>query len=254
MAAVCDVAGKRIFITGSSSGLGYIIAKGLAEEGAHVILNGRDADKLEQARASLEAEGFRVSAYPCSVVDEDAVAQTVARIEDEVGPMDVLINNAGRQHRLPLEQFPLEEWREVIDVNLTGAFIVGKQAAACMIKRRAGKIINVCSLQSELARKTIAPYAAAKGGLKMLTRGMAVDWAPYNIQVNAIAPGYFITSMTQALADNSEFDTWLKQRTPAQRWGSPEELLGAVFLFASEASDFINGQILYVDGGISASI
>lgn len=254
MGYMFDVEGKRICITGSSSGIGFVIAKGLAAQGAHVILNGRDVVKLEQARVSCEQEGYSVSAYSFDVVDEDAVADSIMRIEKEAGPIDVLINNAGRQHRMPLEQFPLEQWREVIDVNLTGAFVTGRQVASSMIKRRAGKIINVCSLQSELARKTIAPYAAAKGGLKMLTRGMAVDWAPYNIQVNAIAPGYFITDMTRSLADDREFDAWLKQRTPAQRWGRPEELLGAVCLFASAASDFINGQILYIDGGISASV
>lgn len=249
-----DVNEKRVLITGSSRGLGYIFAHGLAEAGARVILNGRSAENLQVAREKLEAEGFHVSAYDFDVADEAAVKAAIDQIEVEIGPIDVLVNNAGLQFRLPMEEYPLEKWHELMRVNLTGAFVVSKQVAQGMIQRKAGKIINICSLQSDLGRKTIAPYAATKGGLKMLTRGMAVDWAKYNIQVNAIGPGYFKTEMTRALVENREFDEWLRNRTPANRWGDPSELLGTLLFFASSASDFVNGQLLYVDGGISAAI
>jgi gluconate 5-dehydrogenase len=249
-----DVTAKVALVTGSSRGLGLVLARGLARAGARVVLNGRDGDRLEAARAQLAAAGYAVVATAFDITDEAAVGAAVDTIERDVGPIDILVNNAGVQHRAPLEEFPEEQWRRILDINLTGAFVVGKQVARRMIPRKRGKIVNICSLQSELGRRTIAPYAASKGGLKMLTRGMAVDWAQYNIQVNAIGPGYFVTEMTKPLADNPQFDAWYKARTPAGRWGDPEELVGALLLFCSPASDFINGQLLFVDGGLSAAV
>ncbi len=254
MNSLFSVEGKTILITGSSRGLGFIFARGLAAAGSKVVINGRSEGPLEAARKKLEDEGYEAASYRFDVSDEAQVHESVKKIEAEVGPIDVLINNAGMQFRTPLEDFPSEKWHELLKVNLTGAFMVSKQVAQGMISRRQGKIINICSLQSDLGRSTIAPYAASKGGLKMFTRAMAVDWAKYNIQVNAIGPGYFKTEMTQELVKNKEFDAWLKNRTPAHRWGDPAELLGCLFFFASSASDFINGQLLYVDGGISAAI
>jgi gluconate 5-dehydrogenase len=249
-----DITGKVALVTGSSRGLGLVLARGLARAGARVVLNGRDPDRLEAARAELAASGAAVAAVAFDITAEAGVSAAVDAIERDVGPIEILVNNAGIQHRAPLEEFPEEQWRRIMDVNLTGAFVVGKQVARRMIPRKRGKIVNICSLQSELGRRTIAPYAASKGGLKMLTRGMAVDWAQHNIQVNAIGPGYFVTEMTRPLADNPQFDAWYKARTPAGRWGDPQELVGALLLFCSPASDFINGQLLFVDGGLSAAI
>jgi len=249
-----SVAGKKILITGSSRGLGLIFARGLAAHGAHVILNGRNPERLESASNELKTAGYSVSAAVFNVADEEEVTSAIGKIESELGGIDVVINNAGMQFRKPLEDFPLEKWKELLEINLTGVFVVSKAVAKYMIQRKQGKIINICSLQSDLGRNTIAPYAASKGGLKMFTRAMAVDWAAHNIQVNAIGPGYFKTEMTQPLVDDKSFDEWLKNRTPAHRWGDPEELLGAIYFFASEASNFVNGQILYVDGGIIAAI
>ncbi len=249
-----DVSGKIALVTGSSRGLGLVLARGLARAGARVVLNGRDRDRLEGARRALQSQGFTAAGSVFDITDEAAVSKAVSAIEEDVGPIEILVNNAGVQHRAPLEEFPEEQWRRIMDINLTGAFIVSKHVAQRMIARRRGKIVNICSLQSELGRRTIAPYAASKGGLKMLTRGMAVDWAQYNIQVNAIGPGYFITEMTRPLAENREFDAWYRARTPSGRWGDPEELVGALLLFCSPASDFINGQLLFVDGGLSAAI
>jgi gluconate 5-dehydrogenase len=245
---------RVVLVTGSSRGLGWVFARGLAEAGAKTVLNGRDGERLEKARAELEGAGCNVAAYAFDVCEEEAVSDAIDRIETDLGPIAVLVNNAGLQIRRPLHEFELAKWRQVLDVNLTGAFVVAKQVATRMIERRSGKIINICSLQSELGRRTIAPYAASKGGLKMLTRAMAVEWAAYNIQVNAVGPGYFKTEMTRPLAEDEVFDSWLKSRTPAGRWGDPRELLGALLFFASDASNFVNGQILYVDGGITAAI
>jgi gluconate 5-dehydrogenase len=249
-----DVEGKVVLVTGSSRGLGLVFARALGEAGALPVLNGRNAERLEETRQKLEAEGLQAAAYHFDVTNEEEVAEAVERIETEVGTIEVLVNNAGLQHRTPLHEFPLEKWRQILEINLTGAFLTAKHTVQRMIPRQRGKVINICSLQSELGRSTIAPYAASKGGLKMLTRGMAVDWAEYNIQVNAIGPGYFKTDMTRALWENKAFDSWLRGRTPADRWGDPAELIGALLFFASAASDFVNGQIIYVDGGISAAI
>ena len=250
-----DLKGKNALITGSSRGLGKMFARALLTAGARVFLNGRDKNTLDESCAELKADGYpHVFATVFDVTKEDQVEQALNDLQDQHGSVHILVNNAGIQHRASLEQFPEDAWRKIMDINLTGPFLVAKHVARQMIKDGGGKIINICSLQSELGRPTIAPYAASKGGLQMLTRGMATDWARYNIQVNAIAPGYFITEMTRPLADDPVFDGWLKKRTPANRWGDPEELTGALMLFASDASSFINGQTLFVDGGIKASV
>lgn len=249
-----NIEGKRILVTGSTSGLGLVLAEGLAKAGASVVLNGRTQEKVDIAVHSLITRGFKASGFAFDITHSSEVERQITEIEKCQGPIDVLVNNAGIQHRAPLEEFKLEDWNKVINTNLTGAFIVSKAVAQGMIHRKNGKIINICSLQSELARPSIAPYATAKGGLKMLTRGMATEWAKYNIQVNAIGPGYFKTDMTRPLYENQEFDSWLRKRTPANRWGNPEELIGTLIYLASQASSFLNGQIIYVDGGITACI
>lgn len=244
--------GRVAFVTGSSQGIGLALARGLAAAGAHVVLNGRDAGKLEAARRELASAGHTVSAAAFDVTDEAAVDQGVGRIEREIGPVAILVNNAGMQFRTPLEEFPAEKWRELMRVNVESAFLVGKAVARGMIDRQAGKIINICSVQSELGRPSIAPYTATKGAIKMLTKGMCADWAKHGIQVNAIGPGYFKTPLNQALVDNPEFSSWLEKRTPAGRWGDVGELVGAAIFLASDASSFVNGHILYVDGGITS--
>jgi gluconate 5-dehydrogenase len=249
-----DLTGKVILITGSSQGLGFILAKGLGQAGAKIVLNGRDDEKLQKAAGRLREEDVECSGYAFDVRDEKEIQRQVGLAEREVGQIDVLVNNAGIQIRAPLEQFQEEDWRRILDINLTGAFLTSKTIVQGMIKRKAGKIINVCSIQSELGRPTIAPYAASKGGLKMLTKGMATDWGKYNIQVNGLAPGYFKTEMTKKLYEDAQFDAWLCARTPANRWGEPEELLGAAIFLASSASSYVNGQILFVDGGMVACV
>jgi gluconate 5-dehydrogenase len=249
-----DLGGKIGLITGSSRGLGLVMAKGLAQAGATVVLNGRNEERLLKAVASLQSEGLRASGYAFDVNRKEQVTEQISLIEKKFGQIDILVNNAGIQIRGPLEEFKEENFRQLLDVNLTGVFLVSQAVARGMIRRKTGKIINICSLQSEVGRQTIAPYAASKGGLKMLTKGMAVDWGRYNIQTNGIGPGYFITDITKPLADDADFDRWLKSRTPANRWGDPQEILGALIFLASDASNFINGQIIYVDGGILASL
>jgi gluconate 5-dehydrogenase len=249
-----DLSGRRALITGSGRGIGFTLARGLAESGCSVILNDIEDARLKQAVASLEKQGADVRGAPFDVREEDQIKEQVRRIEEEEGPIHILVNNAGIQIRGPLENFNKEEWQRILDINLTGAFLTAKTVVQGMIRRKAGKIINVCSIQSELARPTIAPYTASKGGLKLLTRGMATDWGRYNIQVNGIAPGYFKTEMTKALYENREFDAWLCSRVPAHRWGNPEELIGAAVFLASRASDYVNGHLLYVDGGLIACV
>lgn len=249
-----EIKGKRVLVTGSTAGIGYVLAEGLAEAGAKLILNGRNHENVEAAIASFAKKGFQATGYTFDITDADDVEQKIAEIEKEVGGIDVLVNNAGIQHREPLEEFSLENWNRIMNTNLTGAFIVSKEVVKGMITRQSGKIINICSLQSELGRASITPYATSKGGLKMLTKGMATEWAKHNIQVNGIGPGYFKTKLTKALWENPEFDSWLLNRTPAHRWGNPEELLGTLIYLSSEASSFLNGQIIYVDGGITACI
>ncbi len=251
-ASLFDLTGRLALVTGSSQGIGHALATGLADAGARIVLNGRDRERLEAAangfgpRAHRAADGLGVF----DVTDPDAVEAGVARIEREVGPIDILVNNAGIQRRAPLDRFAVETWREVMRTNLDSVFLVGQAVARRMIERGAGKIINIASLQSEAARPGIAPYSASKGAVKMLTRGMCADWARHGLQVNAIGPGYFATEMNQALRDDPAFDAWLRGRTPAGRWGRVEELQGAAVFLASAASSFVNGQILYVDGGV----
>ena len=246
-----SLSGKRALITGSSQGIGYGIAQGLAEAGAEVILNGRDAGKLAVAATELRKAGHKVHEAAFDVTSLASVTAAVARIEAE-GPIDILFNNAGMQFRTALEDYPLEKFQELLRVNVESVFLVGQAVARYMIKRGRGKIINICSVQSELGRPSIAPYTATKGAVKMLTKGMCADWAKHGIQVNAIGPGYFKTPLNQALVDNPEFSSWLEKRTPAGRWGNPDELSGAAIFLASDASSFINGHILYVDGGITS--
>lgn len=247
-----DLTGKTALVTGSSQGIGLAIAQGLGEAGARIIVNGRDTTKLDAAHAQLIAKGIKVSMAAFDVTDEGAVNAGIAQAEQSVGAIDILVNNAGMQFRTALEDFPLAKWRELMQVNVESAFIVSKAVAKGMIARKAGKIINISSVQSELGRPTIAPYTATKGAIKMLTKGMCADWAKHNIQVNAIGPGYFKTPLNQALVDSPEFSGWLEKRTPAGRWGTTDELIGAAIFLASPASSFVNGHILYVDGGITS--
>lgn len=246
--------GKIALITGSSRGLGLAFADGLARAGATVILNGRNSDTVDEAVDGLNTKGLTAHGRCFDVTESQQVKSSIDEMESKIGPISILVNNAGIQRRRTLEEFTDEDWHDVIDTNLTAAFRVGRDVAGYMIKRKQGKIINTLSMQSEVSRNTIAPYAASKGGLKMLTKGMATDWGKYNIQVNGVGPGYFTTVMNQPLIDNPEFDGWLKKRTPMARWGDPDELIGTVVFLASKASDFITGQAIYVDGGILATI
>jgi gluconate 5-dehydrogenase len=249
-----ELTGRTALITGSSAGIGLAIAGGLAGAGARIVLNGRDAKKLEQAAANLRNAGANVSTAAFDVKDAVAADAAVAKIEAEVGPIDILVNNAGMQRRGPLHEYPQETWRELMATNVDSVFIVGQAVAKRMIPRKHGKIINICSVQSELGRPGIAPYTASKGAVKMLTKGMAIDWGPHGLQVNGIGPGYFKTELNQALVDNPEFSAWLINRTPSRRWGDVEDLVGAAVFLASDASRFVNGHILYVDGGVTATL
>jgi gluconate 5-dehydrogenase len=248
-----DLSGRRALVTGSSQGIGHSLAQGLAAAGAAVVLNGRDQTKLERAVAALRPEGHEVSSHAFDVTDPDAVEAAIAEIEQS-GPLDILVNNAGVQRRMPLENFPVQTWHELMRTNLDAVFYVGQAVAKRMIARRRGKIINIASLMSEASRYSIAPYTASKGAVKNLTKGMCTDWARHNIQVNAIGPGYFDTPLNKALVEDPKFNAWLEARTPAGRWGKLEELQGACIFLASGASDFVNGQILYVDGGVLATV
>ena len=246
-----NLSNRRILVTGSNAGLGFAIARGLALHGATVILNGRNPEKLRSAANLLRKEGLVVAEARFDVTNEAEIS-TATRELLSGGPIDVLINNAGIQRRVRLDEISLATWSEVIETNLTSAMLVSREVVKGMIARQQGKIINICSVMSDFARTTTGPYTAAKGGLKMLTKMMCADWAQFNIQINSIGPGYFITEMTQVLADNPEFDAWVKQRTPAKRWGVPAELVGAAVFLSSDASSFVNGQMLYVDGGMTA--
>jgi gluconate 5-dehydrogenase len=249
-----DLTGRTALITGSSQGLGFAIARGLGQAGASLVLNGRDPKKLAAAADLLRGEGLTVATSAFDVTDGKAVEQAIARVESEVAPIDILLNNAGIHRRAPLEEMTELQWREVLDTNLTSAFLVTRHVAPRMIARKAGKIVNTCSLMSEVCRPSTGNYAAAKGGLKMLTRAMATEWARHNIQTNGIGPGYFATELTKPLVENPEFNKWICGRTPAGRWGNPEELVGAAVFLSSRASDFVNGQIIYVDGGLLAAV
>ena len=246
--------GKTCLITGSGRGIGYTLAKGLAKAGSRVILNDIDQKRLDKAVEDLKGEGFDAEGILFDVCNEQQVVQQVNNIENNISPIDILVNNAGIQIRGSLEEFSFEDWQRIINVNLTGVFVVSKSVVKGMIQRKKGKIINTCSIQSELARPTIAPYTATKGGVRNLTRGMTTDWAKHNIQINGIAPGYFKTEMTKALYEDEKFDAWLCSRTPANRWGDPSELIGAAVFLASKASDYVNGHLIYVDGGLLSCV
>lgn len=246
--------GRTALVTGSSMGLGYTLARGLGRAGATLVLNARRENLLADAAGRLRAEGMTVHHYAFDVTDNAAVEAAVARIEAEVGPIDILVNNAGMQLRKPVAEWSPEEWHRIIDTNLTSAWFMSRAVGMRMLERGAGKVIQICSAQSELGRRTIVPYTASKGGLRMMVRGLCAEWAGSGIQVNGIGPGYFATELTSALVADKEFDAWLRGRIPAARWGDPEELVGACVFLASAASSYVNGQIVYVDGGLLASI
>ncbi len=264
-----DLSGRIALVTGSSRGIGLALARGLSDAGATVVLNGRDREALEHARATLLAADSddpstgstspgagarRVAIAPFDVTQDGDVAAGVARVEAEVGPIQILVNNTGIQRRAPLVELALQDWQALVDTNLSGTFFVSRHVAAQMIGRRRGKIITVCSVQSALARPGIAAYAATKGALKMLTQGMCADLGPLGIQANGLAPGYIETDLTQPLVTDEEFTSWVQRRTPAGRWGTVHDLVGAAVFLAAPASDFVNGQILYVDGGMTAVV
>lgn len=250
-----DLTGKTALITGGTHGLGMAMAVGLAKAGAHLIINGHSENKLTEAVNNYKSQGYSASGYLFDVTDEAAVKAAVEKIEQEVGAIDILVNNAGIIQRTPILEMEVADFRKVIDVDLVGPFIVSKHVGKGMVARQSGKIINICSMMSELGRNTVTAYAAAKGGLKMLTKNMATEWAKYNIQVNGIGPGYFATSQTAPIrVDGHPFNDFILSRTPAGRWGDPSDLEGAAIFLASKASDFVNGQIIYVDGGILATI
>lgn len=255
MTNLFDLTGKRALITGGTHGLGMAMALGLASAGAELIINGHSPGKMENALAEYRKKGAKVSGYLFNVTNETEVQKAIETIEKEQGPIDILINNAAIIKRIPIVDMAVEDFREVIDVDLVGPFIVSKHVVRNMIRRKAGKVINICSMMSELGRDTVSAYASAKGGLKMLTRNMATEWARHNIQVNGIGPGYFATEQTAPLrTPGHPFNDFIIQRTPSNRWGDPQDLMGTTIFLASRASDFVNGQIIFVDGGILATI
>ena len=249
-----DVSDKTVVITGSSRGLGLAYAKGYLEAGATVVMNASGKETLTKVTAELKSRGYKAYAYAFDVSDEEQVKKAVDSIEEKVGPIDILINNAGIHRRNMLIDMTSEEWRKVIDVNLTSAFLVGQAVARKMIPRGKGKIINITSLNAELARQNIANYSSAKGGLKMLTKSMATEWGRYGITCNAIGPGYIETDLTKPLTEDSEFDGWVKKEVPLGRWGKPEDIIGTAIFLGSSASDYINGYTIYVDGGWQACL
>jgi len=250
-----DLTGRNALVTGGTHGIGMALATGLAEAGATIIVNDMFPDKLETAKEEYAKIGITIHTYVLNVTDEDAVESTIPVIEEEVGPIDILVNNAGIIKRIPILEMKADEFRQVLDVNLTGQFIMAKAVARGMVDRKSGKIINMCSMMSELGRNTVSAYAASKGGLKMLTRSMATEWARHNVQINGIGPGYIATSKNETLrVDGHPFNEFIIHRTPAARWGNPEDLAGTAVFLASAASDFVNGHIVYVDGGILATI
>jgi gluconate 5-dehydrogenase len=250
-----DLSGKTALVTGGTHGLGMAIAKGLANAGATIIINDVFQEKLQEAKKSYAESGIHIHTYLLDVTDEETVERTIPIMEKEVGPIDILVNNAGIIKRIPILEMKAEEFRQVIDIDLTGPFIMSKTVAKGMVERGYGKIINMCSMMSELGRNTVSAYASAKGGLKMLTRSMATEWAKYNIQINGIGPGYFATTQTAPIrVDGHPFNEFIISRTPAGRWGDPEDLAGTAVFLASKAADFVNGQVVYVDGGILATI
>lgn len=251
-----DLTGRIALVTGSSRGIGKAIAAGLADAGATVVLNGRDPERLERAGDDLTSRfgGESVRTVAFDVTDADAVADAIVRIETQIGPLAVVVNNAGVQHRERLVDLDVSDWDRVLRTDLTAAFLVGREAARHMLPRGAGKIINICSVQSELARPTLGAYTAAKGGLRNLTRAMSAEWAGTGLQVNGLAPGYIHTEMTQNLVDDEAFNSWVVGRTPAARWGSVSDLIGPAVWLASAGSDFVNGQVIHVDGGMTVVV
>ncbi len=249
-----DLTGRRALITGSSQGIGLALARGLAGAGASLVLNGRDGAKLDAAARALRTEGARVETLPFDVTDHAAAREAVDGFEGAQGPIDILINNAGMQHRAPLQDFPADAFQQLLQTNIASVFNVAQACARHMIARGAGKIINIASVQTALARPGIAPYTATKGAVANLTKGMATDWARHGLNCNAIAPGYFDTPLNAALVADADFSAWLEKRTPAGRWGKVEELVGAAVFLSAPASSFVNGTVIYVDGGITASL
>ena len=251
-----DLTGKVALVTGGTHGLGQAMATGLGKAGATLIINGASSqEKLDKAVANYKSQGLKAHGYLFDVTDEAQVINNIAKIEQEVGNIDILVNNAGIIKRTPLEDMEVADFEQVLKVDLVSPFIVSKHVVKGMIARKEGKIINICSMMSELGRNTVAAYAAAKGGLKMLTRNMATEWAKHNIQINGIGPGYFATSQTAPIrVDGHPFNDFIVGRTPAGRWGDPDDLQGAAIFLSSEASKFVSGQIIYVDGGILATI
>jgi gluconate 5-dehydrogenase len=249
-----DLTGRRALVTGSTRGIGAAMAAGLARAGATVVLHGRDLATVNQARDQLAAEVPGAELHSCAfdVADSDAIIAQAQRLEADLGGIDVLVNNAGMQFRSPLTEFPLDAWRQVLEVNLTSCFVLAQELAHGMLDRGHGKIINVCSLQTQLVRASTSAYAAAKSGLGSLTRTMCAEWAEGGIQANGLAPGYIGTDLNTVLVEDEEFSAWVRGRTPARRWGNPEDLAGPAVWLASSASDFVNGQVIYVDGGITA--
>lgn len=249
-----DLTGRRALITGSSQGIGLALARGLAAAGASIVLNGRNADKLAQTVDALRAEGADTVMSPFDVTDHQAARQAVDLVEATEGPIDILINNAGMQHRAPLEDFPAEAFEHLLQTNITSVFNVSQACARYMIPRGKGKIVNIASVQTALARPGIAPYTATKGAVGNLTKGMATDWAKYGLNCNAIAPGYFDTPLNAALKADPAFNDWLLKRVPAGRWGDLPELVGAAIFLSSDACSYVNGATIFVDGGITASV
>lgn len=248
--SIFDLSGRTALVTGSSRGLGRAMAEGLGRAGAKLLINGSNAASVDQAVADLTAAGIAAQGAVFSVTDETAIVAAFAGFDRAGIAVDILVNNAGIQFRKPMVDLETADWQRVLDVNLTAAFVIGREAARRMIARGHGKIINIGSLTSTLARATVAPYTVSKGGIKMLTQSMAAEWAEAGIQANAIGPGYMLTEMTRPLAENPQFDGWVKGRTPARRWGLPKDLVGTAVFLASSASDYVNGQIIYVDGGM----
>jgi gluconate 5-dehydrogenase len=247
-----DLRGRTALVTGSSRGLGRAMAEGLAQAGAAVVLNGADGGRLAEAAAAMRAAGHTVHEARFDVTDEADILAAFAALDAQGVAVDILVNNAGVQFRRPMVELETADWRRVLEVNLTSAFVIGREAAKRMIPRKRGKIVNIGSLMCDAGRATVAPYTAAKGGIKMLTRSMTAEWAMHGIQANAIGPGYMLTDMNEALVNDAAFNGWVIGRTPARRWGKPEELVGACVFLASAASDYVNGQIIYVDGGMLA--
>jgi gluconate 5-dehydrogenase len=252
MGQLFDLTGRTALVTGSSRGLGHAMATGLAEAGAAIVLNGANAERLTEAAASMREAGHTVYEARFDVTDEAAIVAAFEDLDARGIAVDILVNNAGIQLRRPMVELATADWRRVIETNLTSAFVIGREAAKRMIPRGHGKVINIGSLTSDAARATVAPYTVAKGGIKMLTRAMTAEWAKHGIQANAIGPGYMLTDMNRALVDDAGFNAWVIGRTPARRWGKPGELIGTAVFLASAASDYVNGQIIYVDGGMLA--